>query len=311
MTGRSHRHATPVGSKLKIGIALSGVILVFELAGGIYANSLALLSDAGHVFTDVLALSLSYYGVRQAGRAASHRFTFGYHRVGVIIAIINAVSILAIAGVIFVEAYQRYQAPPEVNGPVMIGVALIGLGVNLFVVFWLRREQRENLNIRSAFWHALGDALASIGVIIGGVIIAITGWDVVDPVISAVIGLVILAAAWSILREGLHVLLEATPKHIDVDEMVDAIAEVTGVRNVHDIHVWSITPEIHAMSCHVLVDDKPVSEAEGIRSRVEHVLKEHFGIGHTVLQMECQDCGDNDILCQITVEPDKPEPSHQ
>jgi len=209
LTEHTH-HAQPVGNKLKVGIILTGFILVAEVAGGLISNSLALLSDAGHVFADILALSLSWYGVRQAERPPSKRMTFGYHRVGVIVAIVNAVSIFAIAAFIFYEAYQRFQQPPEINSLLMLLVAIVGLAVNAFVAFWLRREQHGNLNVRSAFWHALGDALASIGIIIGGIIILLTGWFVVDPIISVLIGLVIILAAWRILREGFRVLYART-----------------------------------------------------------------------------------------------------
>jgi cobalt-zinc-cadmium efflux system protein len=221
LTGHAHHHQLPVGSKLKIGIVLTVFILAVELVGGVLSNSLALLSDAGHVFADVIALSLSWYGVRQAERPASSRMTFGYHRVGVLIALFNAASILAIAGIIFYEAYRRWQAPPEVNSPLMLAAAVVGLSVNVFIAFWLRKEQRDNLNVRSAFWHVLGDALASVGVIVGAIIILLTGWFVVDPIVSVVIGFIITLAAWRILREGLKVLLEATPSQVDVTRMIN------------------------------------------------------------------------------------------
>ena len=303
MTGHSHSHTLPVGSKLKIAIRLSSIILVAELIGGIMANSLALLSDAGHVFADVVALSLSWYAVRQAQRPASHRMTFGYHRVGVLIAVVNALSIFAIAILIFYEASQRLASPPEVNSLLMMVVAAIGLAVNLFVASWLRREQKTNLNIRSAFWHALGDALASVGVIVGGLIIMLTGWLAADIVISIFIGLIILLAAWRIFREGLHVLFEATPKQVDIRKMVAALKKVPGVKDVHDLHVWSISPEIHAMSCHVLIADRPTSEAVKIRQQIEAILLKHYSINHTTLQMECQQCRDDDFFCRLTLGP--------
>jgi cobalt-zinc-cadmium efflux system protein len=277
------------------------VILVAELAGGIMANSLALLADAGHVFADVIALSLSWYGLRQAERPASNRMTFGYHRVGVIIAIVNALSIFAIALFIFYEAIRRLQQPPEyVDSPTMLIVATIGLSVNLLVAFWLRKEQRANLNIRSAFWHSLGDALASIGVILGGIIILATGLFVVDPIISVAIGLIIVLAAWSIFRDGLRVLLEATPPQIDLSQMISDLKNVPGVKDVHDIHVWSITPQLHAMSCHVLIDDRLTSEAAGIRQKIEEILLRQYQIEHTTLQMECEVCDEGDFLCKLT-----------
>ena len=281
---------------------LSGFILVAEVAGGFLSNSLALLSDAGHVFVDIIALSLSWYGVRQAERPASARMTFGYHRVGVIIAIVNTISIFVIAAVIFYEAYRRLQQPPEVNSLLMLSVAVVGLIVNLFVAFWLRHEQQGNINVRSAFWHAFGDALASIGVIIGGVIILLSGWFVVDPIISVLIGLIIAVAAWSILKEGLSVLLEATPQQVNITEMVSVLSQIAGVKGVHDIHAWSISPEVHAMSGHVLIDDMSISQAAGIRQKIEDMLRQKFNIAHTALQMECQNCGCDDLFCKLSFE---------
>jgi len=299
LTEHTH-HAQSIGNKLKFGIILTGFVLVAEVAGGLLSNSLALLSDAGHVFADIVALSLSWYGVRQAERPPSTHMTFGYHRVGVIVAIVNAVSIFAIAAIIFYEAYHRFQQPPEVNSLLMLPVAIVGLAVNVFVAFWLRQEQQNNLNVRSAFWHALGDALASIGIIIGGAIMLLTGWFLVDPIISVLISIVIILAAWRILREGLRVLLEATPVHVDITEMVNALNRLTEVKDVHDVHVWSISPELHAMSCHVLIDDLSTTQGASIRQKIEDLLREQFKIRHTTLQMECQQCDSNDILCTLT-----------
>ena len=304
MNDHSHNHALPVGSKLKYGLLLTIAILVIELIGGLVSNSLALLSDAGHVFADVIALSLSWWAVRQAERPASRRMTFGYHRVGVLVAVVNAVSILIIALVIFYEAYHRFLEPQEVNSLLMLGVAAIGLAVNLFVAYWLRQEQKNNINVRSAFWHVLGDALASVGVIVGGIIIYFTDLFVLDVIISVFIGLVILLAAWRIFKEGLQVLLEAAPSQVDVHKMIDALKKVSGVKGVHDIHVWSISPEIHAMSTHVLIDDCTTSQATVIRQRVEEVLK-RYNIEHTTLQMECELCSKDDIFCKLTAIPEK------
>ncbi len=312
MADHSHHRPMSVSSKLRLGIILTSFILVVEVVGGLLSNSLALLSDAGHVFADVIALSLSWYGVKQAERPASSRMTFGYHRVGVIIALFNGASILAIVGVIFYEAYHRWQQPPEVNGPIMLTAALVGLGVNVFIAFWLRKEQSSNLNVRSAFWHVLGDALASIGVIIGAVIIMLTGWLVVDPLISVLIGLIIMLAAWRILKEGLKVLLEATPHQVDITRMIDALKEIPGVKGVHDVHVWSISPELHAMSCHVLIHDQPMSQAAEIRTEIEKVLRRQFDIEHSALQMECRECDTNDLFCSLTpAPPDEEHESHQ
>lgn len=314
MAGHTQHRGLPVASKLKFGIIASIIILAMEVTGGIMANSLALLADAGHVFADVIALSLSWYGVKQAERPASRSMTFGYHRVGVLVAIINAVSIFAVALYIFYEAFRRLQQPPEyIDSQLMMAVAIVGLGVNLFIASWLRKEQRGNLNIRSAFWHALGDALASIGVILGGIIILLTELFVIDTIISIAIGLIIILAAWQILRDGLRVLLEATPRQIDVTRMIKSLNQITGVRGVHDIHVWSITPHLHAMSCHVLIDDLATSEAASIREKIKKVLGRQYSIEHATLQMECEQCGADDIFCKLTVsreEGEKPPPQN-
>ncbi len=306
MTKHIH-HTPPLGSKLKFGIMLTSFILVAEVVGGLLSNSLALLGDAGHVFTDIAALSLSWYGVRQAGRPSSSRMTFGYHRVGVIVAIVNAVSIFAIAVAILYQAYRRLQQPPEVNSLLMLSVAIVGLMVNAFVAFWLRKEQQSNINVRSAFWHALGDALASVGVIIGGIIMLFTGWFLVDPIVSVLISCAITLAAWHILKEGFQVLLEATPQNMDIMELVNNLNRVPGVKEVHDVHVWSISPELHAMSCHVLIDDLSTSQAASIRDKIEDMVRKQFHIKHTTLQMECQQCSPNDIFCSLTPEPNEKE----
>jgi len=306
LAGHSHHVGRHVGSKLGIGIILTGLILAIELAGGFLSNSLALLGDAGHVFADIVALSLSWYGVRQAERPSSGGMTFGYHRVGVIVAVVNAFSIFAIAAVILYEAYRRLQDPPEVHSTIMLAAAAVGLGVNVFIASWLRREQRDNLNVRSAYWHAFGDALASIGVIVGGIIILATGWYLADPIISVFIGIIIVAAAWRIMRDGMRVLLEATPPHVDTSEMVQALLRVPGVKDVHDVHVWSISPELHAMSAHVFIDDLSTSEAASIREKVENLLHRQFDIGHVTLQMECERCDVEDVFCTL-----EPAPGHE
>jgi cobalt-zinc-cadmium efflux system protein len=298
-----HQHkALAVGNKLKFSIILTCMILAAEVIGGFLSNSLALLSDAGHVVTDIMALSLSWYALRQAQRPPSSRMTFGYHRVGVLVAVVNALFIFAIAAVILYEAYRRFQQSPEINSILMMSVAFVGLAVNLFVTSWLRREQKSNINIRSAFWHAFGDALASIGVIAGGAIIFFTGFLWVDPLISILISLIICVAAYRIIREGLRVLLEASPPDIDIDAMIKALRQVPGVKDIHDVHVWAISPQLNAMSSHVLIDDLRVSQAADIRKRLENLLRQRFSIRHTMLQMECQQCSPSNTFCTLDSE---------
>jgi len=300
LTKQSPGSIQAVENKLKLGIIVTASILAVELAGGFLSNSLALLSDAGHLFTDVLALSLSLYGVRQATRPPSSHMTFGYHRVGVLIAIANAIGIFAIAGIVLHEAYSRLVQPMEVRGLLMLAVAVIGLGANVLVASWLRTEQRTNLNIRSAFWHLVGDALASIGVIIGALIILLTGWFWIDPAISMLISVIIIIAGVQIFRQGIRVLLEAAPPGIDAMKIIHTLKQMPGVRDVHDVHVWSISPELHTMSCHVLIDDLPTSQATDIRHRIEDVVRQQFQIEHTTVQMECQQCDASDIFCTWT-----------
>ncbi|MFH0958729.1 MAG: cation diffusion facilitator family transporter, partial [Pseudomonadota bacterium] len=247
----------------------------------------------------IIALSLSWYGVRQAERPATIRMTFGYHRIGVVIAIVNALSIFAIAVIILFEAYNRFQETPEVQGVLMTVVAAVGLAVNIIVALWLRHEQKTNINIRSAFWHASGDALASIGVIFGGLIIMTTGQFWVDPLVSVLISFIILFAVWNIFREGFRVLIEATPKDIDVNELVDALKQIPGVKGVHDIHVWSISPEIRAMNGHILVDDVHMSKVAETREQIEKMVRDRFRIGHTTLQLECQVCKSENVICDL------------
>jgi cobalt-zinc-cadmium efflux system protein len=295
----NHTHISNAGNRLKYSLFLSVVILAAEIVGGLLSNSLALLSDAGHVLADIIALGLSWYGIRQAEKASNQHMTFGYHRIGVLVAIINATAIFLIGAVIIYEAYRRFQSPPEVEGQLMTIVALIGLAANILVTLWLRSEQKHNINIRSAFWHAFGDAIASVGVIAGGLIILITGALWIDPFISILISIIIFWAAWSILREGLRVLLEATPKDVDVLAMIGALKQVPGVKDVHDVHVWSISPELRAMNGHVLIDDISISQAEDIRGKVEKIVREQFHIGHTTLQMECQNCQSSESFCNL------------
>jgi cobalt-zinc-cadmium efflux system protein len=301
MVVMSHQHNSHLsaGNKLKYGIILSLTILVAEVIGGLASNSLALLSDAGHVFADIIALGLSWYGVRQAERPSNSRMTFGYHRIGVIVAIVNAITIFIIAAVILYEAYNRFQKPPEVNSLLMLVIALVGLSVNVLVTWWLRREQKSNINVRSAFWHAAGDAMASVGVIIGGIVIMFTGQYLVDPIISVLIGLIILWAAWSIFREGFRVILEATPSDVDIIAMIASLKQIPGVKDVHDVHVWSISPELRAMNGHILIDDISTSQAADIRDKIEKIVREQYHIEHTTLQMECQKCNSNELFCNL------------
>lgn len=298
MSEHTH-HGFVSGKRLIMAVALSATILVAELVGGFIANSLALISDSGHVFTDVIALSLSWFGVAQATRPASSRMTFGYHRVGILVALFNSTLIFLIALVIIYEAYQRLQSPEEVSSLLMFAVAFVGLLANVIVLFWLRGEASHSLNIRSALLHAGGDALASVGVIAGGIIIYFTSWFWVDPIISIVIAVIIVVAGWSIAWEAISVMIESTPRGLNVDELVGSIKAMQGVQDVHDLHIWSLTPELHALSCHVRVDDAMLSEQGGLLGQMQEFLQHKYNICHTTIQLECSGCEGHGLYCQL------------
>lgn len=290
----------PAVQKLRLALVLTLVVLLGELVGGLLANSLALLSDAGHVFTDLLALLFSYYGVTQAARPATSSMTFGYHRIGILIALINAITLVGITLVIFYLAYLRFLAPQPVESQLLLVVAVLGFGVNLGVALMLRPEGRHSLNVRSALLHVLGDALSSLGVIVGGTIMLLTAWYWVDPAISVFIGLIILYGAWRILGEGVAIVLEAAPGHLDVAELIEAVHHVPGIKSIHDLHTWSIAPNLHALSCHVVVEDRPISQASAILASLNRLLQTRFNIGHSTIQFETAGYEPDALYCSLS-----------
>ena len=292
---------TEAGQRLRWAVLLTSLILAAEVVGGILANSLALLSDAGHLFTDVAALVLALFAMRVVQRPSNRRMTFGYHRVGIVVALFNAVTLVGITGAIFWGAAQRFRDPPEVEGGLTLAVAVAGLIVNGVVMGLLWGQQRANLTLRSAYLHVIGDTLGSLAVIASGAIILATGWFWSDPAISVFIGLIIAFGAWRILREGLSVLVEAAPAGLNVEELAAALARVPGVCDVHDLHVWSIAPGLRALSCHVRMDDRPISEGDRILERVNELLAGRFAIAHSTIQMETTECEPNAFGCCLPV----------
>jgi cobalt-zinc-cadmium efflux system protein len=272
--------------------------MVFEVIGGILSNSLALLGDAGHMLVDALALGLALFAVTIARRPATPTKTFGYHRVEIMAALANGTALLLVSAYIFYEAYQRLLEPPLINTPLMIGVAVIGLAANLTGILLLRRASRRSLNIKAAFWHIVGDTISSVGVIVAGVIISITGWGIVDPLIAIFIGGIILWGAVRLVSESVDILMEAVPKHIQVDKVIEIIKNVPGVEEAHDIHIWTLTSDIHALSAHLLIEDQRVSKSAEIVETVNRNLGRHFNITHTTLQLECESCPTG-FICDI------------
>jgi len=292
-------HLTSKGSsRLKITLVIVLAIMIAEVIGGILSNSLALLGDAGHMLVDALALGLSLFAITIARRPATPSKTWGYHRVEIMAALANGVTLVLVATYIFYESYQRFLNPPTVQTTLMLVVASIGLVANLAGILLLRGVSNKNLNIKAAFWHILGDTISSVGVIVAGTIISVTGWGVVDPIIAVFIGCIILWGAVRLVRESVDILLEAVPKHIRVDEVIEMIKNVSGVEDVHDIHVWTVTSGIYALSAHLLVDDRSASGSAEIVESVNQGLGRHFNIIHTTLQLECESCPTG-LICNI------------
>jgi cobalt-zinc-cadmium efflux system protein len=302
MTDHSHSHHSSANAnqrRLLIALAITSLMALVELVGGLLSNSLALLGDAGHMFTDSLALGLSVVALSLAKRPASQTRTYGFHRAEVLAALANGTILVLICGFLFYETYQRFVDPPEVRGGLMLVVAAIGFVANLAGILILRSASRDNLNVKGAFLHMWGDTISSVGVIAAGVIILATGWTMVDPIISIFIGLLILRGAISLVLESNSILLEAVPKHLDVTQIASALKEIEGVRNVHDMHLWTITSGMYALSCHLLIEDRMVSASSRIVEEVNQALSQKFGIGHSTLQLECEEC-ENSPVCHLS-----------
>jgi len=279
-------------SALKVALALTCVVLVVELAGGLLSHSLALLSDAGHVLTDVFALGLAWFAVSQANRPADARRSYGYHRVGILAALVNSVTLILIVLAIAYEAIRRLANPEPVQGGIVIVAALVGIAINAYVAFGLRGEARS-LNVRAALLHVIGDIGASVGVVVAGTVIVLTGWLYVDPLLSLGIAVLIAFSAWKIVRETVNLLMEGTPAEIDLASVTKEIASTELVTSMHDLHVWALSSDEVALSCHVVVGDCPLGDAEHVVRDLESRLCAKFAIGHTTIQVEsCHPCGE-------------------
>jgi cobalt-zinc-cadmium efflux system protein len=286
--------------RVRLALALTAAILVVEVVGGIWAHSLALLSDAGHVVTDLLVLGFSAFALMQGRRPANPRKTFGYHRVGILVALGNAVILGAVVVGIVVEAVHRLQHPGPVGSAVMLGAAAVALTVSIINSRNLQ-EVSGDLSIRSALVHIRGDALASAAVMVGAVVIALTGQTIADPILSLGIAALIAWSAWQVLAAAVEILLESTPSDLRPAEVIDAVKTIPGVRDLHDLHLWSLGAEIRAMSAHLLVDDQRVIQAQEILAEVRELLAHRFHIEHTTIQFEGVICQPGDVFC---VQPD-------
>ena len=285
--------------RLSLSLFLTLAFVVIEAGAGIFANSLALLTDAAHNLTDVIALGLTWLAVRITTQPANAQKTYGYHRAGILVALLNSTTLVWISLGIFYEAYRRFVNPPEVQSGILIAVGLLAVVINLVTALLVHRGSQSDLNLRSAFVHLMGDVLSTIGAVIAGIIIYFTHANWLDPLVSVLIGFLIVYNAWGILRDAIDILLEATPRDVDVQSLVKDIAQVEGVLGVHDIHVWSLTQSLRTMSAHILTDDLHISAGAEIQREITEVLHHRYNIAHATLQLECVDCFPDSLYCDL------------
>lgn len=278
---------------LLIVLCLSGTYLIAEVIGGIVTNSLALLADAAHMLTDVVGLLLAFIAIKIGERKADPSKTYGYYRTEILAAVINAVVLLGISVYVLFEAYQRFQNPPEVQSKSMLIVAGIGLIVNIVGMIILRKDSESSLNMKGAYFEVLSDMLTSVGVMIAGIIMLTTGWYYADPLISAAIGLLIFPRTWRLLKEAINVLLEGTPNDVDIYELRESLEKTPGVKDVHDLHVWSLTSSVNAMSVHV-VKENGYSQNQLLKTLTDTTVN-NFKISHTTFQIEEEGYEENEV----------------
>jgi cobalt-zinc-cadmium efflux system protein len=271
-------------SSLKIALILTGVFMVLEFIGGLLTNSLALLADAGHMLTDVAALGLSLFALEFSKRPATAAKTYGFYRVEILAALLNGVTLLVISFLIVYKAYFRLFDPPEINSGMMLIVAVSGLFVNLASAYFLHQSQASSINIRGALLHVMGDALGSVAAIIAGVLMLVKRWYLTDPITSIVVAILILYSAWLLLRDSVDILLEGTPVHINLKEIHESLCKVDGVDSIHDLHVWTLTSGLHAMSCHAVLCGHP--DHHQVLEKLSQIVRHQYEIEHTTIQLE-------------------------
>lgn len=293
----SHAHGGACGHlrssnekrRLLMSLGLTGITMLAELLGGYFSGSLALLSDAGHMFTDMFALLGSFFAILIAARPVNFSKTYGYYRAEVIAAFLNGLLLMGVSIYIFYEAYHRFFVPEIVNPSLMFWIALIGLGVNFLTTFILHDVKDSNLNLKGAYLHVISDTASSLAVVIAALVIAKTGYTKIDPILSFLISGVILFWSFRVVRDSVNVLMESTPKHIRVEEVIEILkSEVEGVKDLHDIHIWEITTHMYTMTAHVNVDDCRISQNAIRTEKINRILSERFHIEHVNLQYECE-----------------------
>ncbi len=302
--GANHgEHGRQTRTRLALSLVITLLFVFMEAAAGILANSLALLTDAAHNLTDVAALALSWYALKLAERPAHAGKTYGYHRAGILAALVNSATLGGLAVGICFEAWRRLQAPVPVDADVLMGMGGAALAVNLITAWLVSHGADHDLNLRSAFLHLMGDVLSTLGAILAGVGIHYTGYDWLDPLVSVLIAVLILWNAWLIVRETVDILLESTPRDIEMSVMVRDLMQSEGVRGVHDLHVWSLSRQLRFLSAHILVDDISVSEAGRLRDRLAELMEHRYGIRHITLQFETAPSCSDALYCNATSRP--------
>lgn len=302
----THTHAHSANKKaLMASFIIITVYMVIEAAGGFLTNSLALLSDAGHMLSDAISLGIGILAFTLGEKTANYSKTYGYKRLEILAAVFNGVTLLLIAIYIFYEAFHRFANPPEIASTGMLVIAAIGLVVNLLVAWILMRgDTEENLNLKAAFLHVLSDLLGSVGAVVASLLILFFGWSWADPLASVLVAILVLISGWRVTRDAVHILMEGTPQNINLEHIIHILENTDGILGVHDLHVWSITSGQNALSCHAVVDGTlTVSECQAFLRQAEHELK-HEGIGHVTIQLESRTHPHKDSLfCQIEEEP--------
>lgn len=281
----SHGHGSSNKSALKWSFFLIASYMIVEVIGGIMTNSLALLSDAGHMLSDAAALGLSYVALTFGQRAASNKKTFGYKRFEILAAFINGITLIAISVYIFFEAYQRIMNPPEVVSMGMLVISTLGLLVNIAAAFILMRgDKDENLNVRSAFLHVIGDMLGSVGAIVAALLIMFFGWNLADPIASIIVAVLIIISGYRVTRDSFHILMEGAPLNMDIEMVKDKLLSLNEVKGVHDLHVWSITSDFPALSCHLVVNME--DDYQTVLSKAKKLLHDEFELHHVTIQID-------------------------
>ena len=285
-----------ISKRLIFAISLTAITLVAEVIGGIWSNSLALLSDAGHVFLDLFALILSLAAIKLAAKPPSENHSYGLHRAEVLASLINGLTVFLMAIGILYEGSKRLFAPEAVQTTPMLVIAVLGLAANMLAAKGLHGHSHDDLNVRSAFLHVLGDAAASVGVIAGAILMHYTGWYQADPIISIAIGLLILVGAGRVLREAVHILMEGVPRGLSVEQVAGCIRGIEGVADVHHLNVWAVCSHIIALSAHVEIHPENNGEREDLLHRIEHELAHRFHITHTTIQLDCSTCSGGPLI---------------